>query len=125
MKKDNQLLALGLLALGVYLVTRKKTPSLPTLPPTWPPGDVYAPPIPPPQGMQPTPRLQPVPVYVPPPVQSGPVDPSYWTVNPNQIPMMNGFWPSELPGARPYWPYGVRWGGQRQADTSIKAKMVL
>lgn len=39
---------------------------------------------------------------------------------------MNGFWPSGLPGARPYMPYGVRWvAANRMKDTTRKAKMVL
>jgi len=40
--------------------------------------------------------------------------------------VMQGFFPSGLPGARPYMPYGVRWvAANRMKDTTIKAKMVL
>lgn len=40
-------------------------------------------------------------------------------------PRVAGYFPSELPGARPEMPYGVRWGGIPFGDTTLKAKMVL
>lgn len=40
-------------------------------------------------------------------------------------PRVAGYFPSELPGARPEMPYGTRWGGIPFGDTTLKAKMVL
>jgi len=96
-KKDKQLLALGLIALGAFLLFRKKTTT--TAPP------VVAPDV---ETIAPQARRQVI------------IDKTKVS---RQI---SGYFASQLPGARPDMAFGVRWGnGENFADTSRKANMVL
>lgn len=95
-KKDKQLLTLGLIVLGAFLIFRKKANA--------------APPIVAPGPESTLPLTRPV-VILEKPVIS---------------PRVSGYFPSRLPGARPEMPYGVRWGsGEQFQDTTRKANMVL
>jgi hypothetical protein len=129
MKKDNNLLLFGLLALGVYLVTRKKATPPPATTYTPPPAtDTYLPTgeqtTTPPATTRPS-----VKTYTPPPVSTTPPGVlDKWNAT-NNAPngegyAMNGYFPSKLTGGVIELPYGARW--YRQEPTTTKnARMVL
>jgi len=119
-KKDNKILLLGLLGLaGLIWYSRKKTP----------PPVVIAPPPPeflPPPGQTGTlVDTRPVTVSTP-DLPVGPIRPPL--VQPGQQggpATMNGYFSSQMKGARPLMAYGGRWSGRQEPDTTAKAKMVL
>jgi hypothetical protein len=130
MKKDNNLLLFGLLALGVYLVTRKKATPPPATTYTPPPAtDTYLP-----TGEQTTTKppattRPPAKTYTPPPVSTTPpVVLDKWNATNNgpggEGYAMNGYFPSKLTGGVIELPFGARW--YRQEPTTTKnARMVL
>jgi hypothetical protein len=101
-KKKNTLLILGVVGLGAFLLYQhiKKT-------------TVVDPPVTDPALEPPT---------------AGVVPPKDQVVTESAKPKVGGlygYFASRLPGARPDMPYGVRWGGVKFEDTTMKANMVL
>lgn len=88
-KRDKQLLAFGLIALGAFLLFRKQAAA------TAPPSSTTTPPL-------------------------------VETESPITSRRVAGYFPSQLPAARPEMPFGVRWGtGEHFRDTTRHANMVL
>lgn len=127
--KNNNLVLFGLLALGVYLVTRKKATPPPATTYTPPPAtDTYLP-----TGEQttkpPATTRPPIRTYTPPPGSTTPpVVVDQWAATPNAQSgegyAINGYFPSKLPGGVIELPYGARWYHQ-EPTTTKNARMVL